>query len=211
MYLLRIIETQQMIDLEGIMGLFDKYKKKQRQAATTSSSTRTASPEMRFYNDCVEDFHKAALRKGFVNRGVIFIPELIPFGEKIVLAFLEDRSFQMQFGDNPQLYYYVIMSLSLQAGIVFAEKWHSDYSALKSGYANQIIEEGPADACKPFLAQLGLTDSEKENDFYYAIFERWLVMNEPYWKLSDPRNYTFNAMVAAYQLGISMILEKLGY
>lgn len=61
------------------------------------------------------------------------------------------------------------------------------------------------------LAQLGLTDNEKENAFYRVIFERWMAMHEPYWKLSDPRDYTFKAMVAAYQLGVSMILEKYGY
>ena len=52
----------------------------------------------------------------------------------------------MEFNGNPQVYYYVIMSLSLQAGIVFAEKWHSDFPALKSGYVDDIIAEGPADA-----------------------------------------------------------------
>ena len=193
------------------MGLFDRFKKKQEPVKTTSTPVRTAAPTIQFYNDCVEDYHKAALAKGFANRGLIFIPELVPIGEKTVLAFLKDPFFQMQFGGNPQMYYYVIMSLSLQAGMVFAEKWHSNFPALKSGYVEQIIQEGPADACKPLLAQLGLTDNEKENAFYRVIFERWMAMHEPYWKLSDPRDYTFKAMVAAYKLGVSMILEKYGY
>ena len=151
------------------------------------------------------------MKNGFANRGLIFIPELIPIGEKTVLAFLQDTFFQMQFGNNPQVYYYAIMSLSLQAGIVFAEKWHSNFPALKSGFVDQIISEGPADACKPFLIQLGLSTTEKENEFYQTIFKSWLEMHEPYWKLSDPREYTFTATLAAYQLGISMILEKYGY
>ena len=29
--------------------------------------------------------------------------------------------------------------------------------------------------------------------------------------MADPRDYTFKAMIAAYQLGVSMILEKYGY
>lgn len=36
-------------------------------------------------------------------------------------------------------------------------------------------------------------------------------MHEPYWKLEDPRKHTMAAMLAAYQLGISMVLEKYGY
>lgn len=184
----------------------------------TTASTNTApgangdvSSVMRFYNDCVEDYHNTAKQQGLANRGIIFIPELIPIGEKTVLAFLKDPFFQMQFSGNPQIYYYAIMSLSLQAGVVFAVKWHEDFSALKAGYVDQIIEEGPADECKPFLRQLGLTDNDKENDFYRAIYARWLAKHEPFWKLNDPRDYTFKATLAAYQLGISMILEKYGY
>ena len=157
------------------MGLFDRFKKKQ---ATPSNATpiseqfRTATPAIQFYNDCVEDYHKTANKSGLANRGLIFVPELIPIGEKTVLAFLQDPFFRMEFNGNPQVYYYVIMSLSLQAGIVFAEKWHSDFSALKSGYVDDIIADCPADACKPLLKQLGLTDNEKQNGFYSTIFER---------------------------------------
>ena len=110
---------------------------------------------------------------------------------------------------KPHEYGLVILPMTIV--IVFAEKWHSDFPALKTGYVDDIIAEGPADACKPLLKLLGLTDNEKENGFYSTIFERWMAMHEPYWKLSDPREYTFKAMVAAYQLGISMILEKYGY
>ena len=196
------------------MGFFKKPKKQAEYVTKTppaSAQNRRALPEIQFYNDCIEDYHNTANRLGLAKHGLIIIPELIPIGEKTVLAFLKDPFFQMQFSDDAQLYYYAIMSLSLQAGIVFAEKWHSDFSALKSGYVDRIIQEGPADACKPFLKKLGLTDNKKENDFYRTIFERWITMHEPYWKLADPRNYTFKATLAAYQLGISMILEEFGY
>ena len=189
----------------------NEVQKNEKSEKDNSSQELTASSSVQFYNDCVEDYHKTAMQLGKASRGMIFIPELIPIGEKTVLAFLQDRFFQMEFGDNPQMYYYAIMSLSLQAGMVFADKWHLDYAALKRGYVDRIIDEGPADACKPLLRKIGLTDNEKENDFYRAIYERWMALHEPYWKLSDPRDYTFKATLAAYQLGISMILEKYGY
>lgn len=192
------------------MGLFDGFKKKQEPAATTPSPT-SAAPINRFYNNCVTDFHKAAMAEGQANHGLIFIPELIPIGEKTVSVYLKDPFFQMEFRDNPQMLYYVIMALSIQSGIVFAEKWHSNFSALTTEYVEKIIKEGPADTCKPFLVQLGLSDNKKEHAFYQVIFKRWMAMHEPYWKLNDPRNYTFTTMVAAYQLGVSMILEKYGY
>ena len=207
------------------MGLFDFMKKKNNNRNSTSSNTRTGinsstsaqNNELKtpaaFYTDCVEDFHKAAMTQGVASKGLIFIPELLPMGEKAVLSFLKDSYFQMQFSSDPQTYYYLIMSLSLQAGIVFAAKWHEDFDELKNGYVEQIIEEGPADEARKLLeAEFPKSISANQgNPFYQKIFARWLAMHEPYWKLSDPREYTFKAMLAAYQLGISMILEKYGY
>ena len=145
------------------------------------------------------------------TKGLIFIPELIPIGEKTVLAFLKDPYIKMQFNNNPMMYYYVIMSLSLQAGIVFAAKWHEDSDSLQRGYVDQIIKEGPADACTPLLKKIGLMGNDQVNAFCKVIFSQWLKKHDPYWKKSDPREYTFKATLAAYQLGVSMILEKYGY
>ena len=70
---------------------------------------------------------------------------------------------------------------------------------------------GLADDSRPLLKMSNLDDPEIENAFYRSIFDLWLKMHEPYWDLKDPREYTFKAMLAAYQLGISMILVKFGY
>lgn len=196
------------------MSLFDKSDMKKAPPDSTrldKAQPHDIKPEIRFYSFCVEDYHNTAKKEGMATRGVIFIPELIPIGEKTILAFLRDSFYQAQFSNNPSAYYYVIMSLSMQAGMVFAAKWHTNYSSLKEGYVERIIEEGPYDACRPLLNELGLTDTEKENNYYSRIFERWLALHEPYWKLPDPREYTFNAMLAAYQLGVSMILGIYGY
>lgn len=185
------------------MGLFDFLKK----------NKTDNQKSIDFYSICVADYHKTAMQDGVAKKGLIFIPELIPIGEKTILAFLKDPFFQMQFGSNPQTYYYVIMSLSLQAGIVFGDKWHVNYSALKNGFVDEIIEEGPADAAIA-LMQANFSEAITQNQgnvFFRKIFIRWMELHEPYWKLADPREYTFKAMLAAYQLGVSMILEKYGY
>lgn len=186
------------------MGLFNFGKKK------------PSEPELKgsvaFYNDCVADFHKEAMKYGVAKKGLIFIPELLPLGEKTILAYLKDPFFQMQSGGNPQAYYYLIMALSIDAGMCYATRWHEQFSTLNQ-YVNQIIEEGPADDANILLAKHFPKDiSENQgNAFFQKIYPRWIAMHEPYWKLSDPRDYTFKAMLAAYQLGVSMILEKYGY
>lgn len=193
------------------MSLF-KWKNKDESTAIPQQSAPSGdSNPSTFYSGCVTDYHEVAKALGYANRDVIFIPELIPIGQKTVLAFLKDKFFQTEFGNNPNQYYFVIMSLSLQAGIVFADKWHSNFSALKNGYVDQIIDEGPADEAEVLLKnEIGL-NKEQANQFYGEIYKRWMALHEPYWKLSNPREYTFNAVLAAYQLGVSMILEKYGY
>ena len=109
------------------------------------------------------------------------------------------------------MYYYVIMTLSLQAGMVFAKKWHENYSELKNGYVDQILAVGPADVAYAVLASEFGMDKNAFGEFTQKIFERWLAMHEPYWKLKDPRDYTFCAINAAYQLGVSVTLAKYGY
>ena len=163
-----------------------------------------------FYNDCLIDYHEAAKKEGKLKKGLIFIPELMSYGEKTTMAFLNDPFFQAEFGEQPHMFYYVIMSLLIQAGMVYAVKWHENFSGL-SDYVDRIIDEGPADESRTLIKQMGINNPEQENAFYQAIFKRWLAKHEPYWELSDPREYTFSAMLAAYQLGISMALEMNGY
>ena len=182
------------------MSIFDIFKNK----------NKGPSSESQFYAECVKAYHDIAKKHGFVKKGVVLIPELIPIGNKTVLGYLKDTSFQEQF-DNPQMWYYAIMTLAIQAGMVLADKWHSNFSGLDSQFIDQIIENGPEEDCKPLLKQIGLTDDEKENDFYFEIFEKWVEKHEPYWKMSDCRIYTLHAMLAAYQLGVSMILSDYGY
>lgn len=186
------------------MGLFNFGKKKEKEPERKTPVS--------FYSDCVADFHQEAAKHGVANRGLIFIPELIPLGEKAILAYLQDPFFQMQCGGNAKQYYYLIMALSIDAGMCFATRWHEEFSTLNN-YVDEIIISGPADDANA-LMDAHFADGvmgDQGNGFFPIVFERWLAMHEPYWKLSDPREYTFKAMVAAYQLGVSMILEKYGY
>lgn len=169
-----------------------------------------------FYAECIEDFHKEANKHGVATRGLIFIPELIPLGEKTILAYLRDPYYQIKSAGDPQAYYRIIMSTSIEAGMALAERWHTDFSSLNK-YADEVILNGPTLMAaylwtKHFSEEIPLEFGKNYGEtFYQEIYNRWLELHEPYWALSDPREYTFMAMLAAYQLGISMVLEKYGY
>ena len=111
------------------MGLFNFGKKKNVPEIKKPSD---------FYTVCVEDYHRTLKVKGYANRGLIFIPELIPMGNKAVLTFLKDPFFQAEVGGNVTQYYYLICSLSFMTGVAYAEKWHSNFSALKNGTLESV-------------------------------------------------------------------------
>ena len=185
------------------MGLFGFGKKKEEPALKSAKD---------FYAECLTDFHDALAAKGYATKGVIFIPELIPFGNKAILAYLKDPFFQMEAGNNVTQYYYLICALSFMTGVAYADKWHSNFAELNNGFVDQIITAGPPEYAQPVLEKAtGLNRDEQAEKLFATVFNRWIKIHEPYWQLRDPREYTFNAMLAAYQAGISTILEKYGY
>ena len=110
------------------------------------------------------------------------------------------------------MFYYAVMSMSLQAGLVLAEQWRRDFSHI-SDRVEEIITQGPADNAIRILALMFPSNIYRNqgNDFFRKVFEAWSELNEPYWSLSDPRQYTFKSLLAAYQLGVSMLLDLFGY
>lgn len=118
----------------------------------------------------------------------------------------------MYSGGDAQQYYYLIMSLAFDAGICFASRWHNDFSSLNEYVAQCDCESILGDAKKLVEDSFPIEVMGIHGHlFLRAIFNRWMEMHGPYWLLADPREYTFKAMLAAYQLGVSMLLEKYGY
>ena len=182
------------------MGIFDFNKK-----------NKLKSPAD-FYKECIEDFHKEANKHEVATRGLIFIPELVPLGEKTILAYLRDPYYITESKGDPKIFYYTVMNNSLKAGMALATQWHEDVSKLDM-YVDEVILGGPSIIGYSLLKKHFSEEIHKNfgEEFYKTIYARWLVLHEPYWVLNDPREYTFKAMLAAYQLGVSMILEKYGY
>lgn len=168
------------------------------------------TPEQ-FFAICLEDFHKTAQSFGVAKKGVINVPELLMTGQKLTLAFLDDAFLKREFSDNPTMYYHVVLMFCIEAGIATANKWHIDFANLDS-YAKDLIVVGPADDANKLLQEYfppEVSDNQG-NAFVSKIFYRWVELTEPYHKLNDPRKYYFYALLAGYQVGVSMMLEKFG-
>lgn len=187
------------------MSLFDKLRKQKSASAGNTVGTPSA-----FYAECVEEYHKAAKDLGRAKGGTILIPELLPYGEQAVLALLRNDELRGQF-KNPVVYYGVLVTLSIELGVVMAKKWHEDFKGLNSSYIQSVFNDNISVVCNPIMEELGFAGEDAKGDFYNAIFERWLKLHDPYWSLADPRDFTFAATLAAYQLGVSVFLYENGF
>ena len=184
------------------MGLFSKKSK--------NNNAGTFLPPQQFYTLCMKDYHDFAQKQGYAVRGVIFIPELVQYGQQLVLNLYRNEALQRNFS-TPQAYYCMLVETAIRSGIICGLKWHLDFPGLnQSGYMETVLGH-----CKELSAEAIKSDlqmSEKKFvEFSKKVYEHWSELHEPYWSLSDPRNYTFFATVAAFQLGVSMILCKYGF
>ena len=160
-----------------------------------------------FYKEAILKFHKQAEENGLCNKGIVAIPELIAIGQKTVLAFLRDQYLNLEYGNNPNQFYYVVSSFCLQCGIIFAAEWRDNFSSLNQDYVDRVIADGPWEHVELlFKEDLGMSKDEF-NELCKRTYDLWLELHDPYWKLDDPREYTFNALLAVFQLGISIILS----
>lgn len=164
-----------------------------------------------FYERCLLDYHNEAQKLGYAENGIIFIPELLEYGKQAVLWYLKDEKLLSDAAVNPAGYYYVAVKTAISCGILFGDKWHHDFSCLKTPeYVEFVMEQCPWVLAKEIIKEeLGM-DKYKFNDFCETIFRRWLELLKPYWDLKDPRNYIFNAILAAFHLGVSTIICKYG-
>ena len=187
------------------MGLFNK-----KESNEGAASNGFVSPKL-FYVDCMKDYHDRAKELGYAEHDVLFIPELIEPGSKAVYWFLSNEELQKQFA-SPAEYYYVAVNTAIRCGILFGAMWHTDLPRLqKPGFVEFILENGPSNYTVDLIKKdLGM-DDKAFGEFCTQIFLRWCEMHKPYWALAHPHEYTTNATLAAYQLGVSMILCRYGF
>lgn len=168
------------------------------------------TPEQ-FYATCVQEFHRVAQSYGVAKKGVITVPELLKAGEKLTLAFLNDGFLKQEYSNNPAMFYYAVLMFCFDAGIATANKWHKDFASLDS-YVEILTVLGPADDANKLLQEHfhPKVSENQGNGFVGEIFDKWLELTKPYHNLQDPRKYYYSAMLAGYQVGVSMMLEKFG-
>ena len=165
-----------------------------------------------FYERCLTAFLSKAKESGVANKGYIFVPELLIQGKAIVNSMLSDPGYVYQCSGPIQLYY-TIMGLSIYAGMAMSAMWHEDYSRVKNGYGDYLLSEGPADEGIRLLKKHFSSNISKNqgNEFFHSIFDEWKKILSTVGSFTNQSPYARESMLASFMLGVSMMLEKLGY
>ncbi len=174
-----------------------------------SEQKELLSPDA-FYNNAVESFQQLAVEQGFAKKGPMLVEELSELGDKTAFQFLTDKFVIKQFGSNPIQFYYSICNTCFMAGVVFADNWFHNGKKLNRDFADDVIVASPHRFAVPILKEKLGFDDETLKTFLGTVFNSWLELHDPYWDHPDHKTYTIKLMAAAYQLGLSLVLEKYG-
>lgn len=159
-----------------------------------------------FYGKCLKSLHDLAAKHGFVKGGVKFIPELMPYCDRLVNSDMNCPEIVMQYPDNEKLLQ-ALCYRCLMYGIILADTWHRDFANL-AAMAETIEEEGPNGYIQDLV--------EDELGFTPKLFSQWMeavyitAMTDLGSIRESGEQYTLKILPASYQLGISMMLSHYG-
>ena len=167
---------------------------------------KKATPQ-EFFTACLKKTHDLAMNQGFVKGGVKFIPELLPYGNRLLQSDLKSEAFTSMYADNVKL----LQALSdscMMYGIILADTWHRHFSDLQM-MAVTIEIEGPNGHIQNLV--------EGELNFTPQKFNQWLgtafvtCLNEFCSIRGGDNKHLLTIPLVCYQLGISIMLSHYGF
>lgn len=160
-----------------------------------------------FYAEALQSLHCFAKETGYAVGGMIYAPDLTEYGQKFILRLLNDDVFRRQFGLDAINYYFNIGVYAFSAGVYYADVWNKKVDDLKNDRLDYLMEN---DVFTLAAEILNLDNTAEFEDFLNKLFDRWLEIIEPYWDISDSRDYIFRGLLIFYQIGISERLKHMG-
>ena len=162
-----------------------------------------------FTAHCSKVFNAYALSKNLVKGDIVFVPELVPLGEKAVLEIIANDLLQKEYGEKPMLFYYVVLEYALKTGILLGAKWELNFEGLTPDSYKETVSLALHGEADQLLAEMGLDSEAQHDEFFMELHKKWHELTLPYTKLKDQRYYISGSLFAAFQLGVTMILDSL--
>ncbi|MDO4178342.1 MAG: hypothetical protein Q4D21_04040 [Phascolarctobacterium sp.] len=162
-----------------------------------------------FTAECCKAFYDYAFKQNLIKGDIAFVPELVELGEKAVLELLGNQTFQKEYGDNPMLFYYMVLQYALKTGILIGARWELNFDSLTPDSYKEETAHALNGETEKLLSELGLDSDEKHDGFFVGLHKKWYELTMPYTQLEDQRYYISGSLYASFQLGVTIILDNL--
>lgn len=160
-----------------------------------------------FYLEALKNLHDSAKELGYATGGMVHVADLTEYGQKFLLRLLNDEIFRQKFGLDAVSYYFNIGVYAFSAGVFYANVWDTNADELKDDQLPYIMENDVFGLATEILK---LENTAEFEEFLNRIFDDWLEIMEPYWDMTESRDYIFRGLLIFYQMGISHRLAHMG-
>lgn len=162
-----------------------------------------------FLAACIYDFHKAVYPHGLAQNGAVIVRELLPVGRCAVQSYYESDDLRAEFEGYSDVHEDFMVMLSIDLGLVVGAFWYADRDIFDI-LAWRAINAMPISAAEGLID--ALYDQPIMDDsgapLFDLIFERFTAMLEPYRSMPNAHNYVICALLAAFQLGLTLMFER---
>lgn len=174
----------------------------------------STSTPTEFFWDCVQSFNQIAKSRGLLHGDTKVVPELLEVGKSIVHSYLQNEEIHSACMENGKLnvgkFFRLVLQVAIDSGILLGASWHGASSTVLS--RAEAIKKQPPSIFSIWEKHFNLLPGEVF-EFYNAMYCQLTEHLSPLLSKELPymQDYILHAHLAGFQLGISIILEKMGY
>ena len=163
------------------------------------------------YKKVLIDIHKASKEKDYITKDAIMVESLSEKSFKCADDWLKDSEFYETFKGNMVGYYLGISVNLLCLGMTYASMWANSESSIGDIKYDSIYDGGVWNNI--FVLMEMKTDNEKKDfqNFVIELYESWVVTLKDYIKHPNANEYITISMSAFFALGVTLVLDILGY
>ena len=156
-----------------------------------------------YYHECLYSFHS------FAGVDIVKSVPLEELDHKVVVELMNNRQVLSDLADDRPQYECVILCRAVQCGAILADLFGKNVNSLKDqDVIHNIIDDPELYSANVVQDIMGMSAETFYLDFCGALYQLWTNTKRDGLEQSDS---LLCGGMAAYQLGVSMVLKNLGY
>ena len=163
------------------------------------------------YKKVLVDIHKASKEKDYITKDAIMVESLSDKSFICAKDWLKDAEFYQTFKGNMVGYYLGISVNLLCLGMTYASLWANSESSVNDIKYDSIYEGGVWNNIFVLMEINNDNDKKDFQNFVIELYEKWVVTLKDYFKHPDANEYISVSLSAFFALGVTLVLDILGY